>query len=178
MSRSRHAQLGINLVELMIVICILAMSLAVGIPGFQDLKTSQDRSAALVELVAAVRLARSEAALRGIPFSVCATTDGLSCSGGRNWSGGWLVFRDADRDTTIEDATQVVKAVRFAHSRFTLTADAIIGGGITFGTFGFSTPTAGAFTYQDTFEGRDIALTYIGKLHVTEAAEVVEEPAS
>jgi type IV fimbrial biogenesis protein FimT len=168
MIKSKRAQTGINIVELLIVVAILAMSLTVGVPSFQDLKLSSDRSAALIELVTAIRMARSEAALRGTPASVCASADGVSCSGGADWSGGWLVFQDPDQDIVIEDQTQVLKAVQFENVRFSITADDSIRGGITFGIFGFSMPTAGQFTYRDAFEARDIALTYVGRLHVTE----------
>ncbi|MCG6940547.1 MAG: GspH/FimT family pseudopilin [Thiohalocapsa sp.] len=167
-SQKRSSQKGINIVELLIVICILAISLTLGIPGFQALKLRSDRSAALIELVSAVRLARSEAALRGTPVSICASTDGARCSAADDWSGGWLVFQDPDQNLVVESAAQVIRVVRFEHVRFTLTADQDIDGGITFGTFGFSRPTAGAFSYADAFETRDIALTYLGRLYVTD----------
>jgi type IV fimbrial biogenesis protein FimT len=170
MSASRRTQAGINIVELMIVICILGLSLGLGVPSFQSLKIRSDRSSALIELVSAVTLARSEAAMRGTPISVCASSDGSSCSGARDWSTGWLVFQDEDEDLTVEAQTQVIRVVRFENAQFNVTADQQIAGGITFGTFGFSSPTAGSLAYRDAMEARDIQLTYVGRLHVTEAA--------
>jgi type IV fimbrial biogenesis protein FimT len=175
MINSRRSQRGVNLVEILVTICILTISLTMGIPAFQTMKLNADRSSALIELIAAVRLARSEAALRGTPVSVCASTDGRACSAAADWSSGWLVFRDADEDLTVEDQAQVLKAVRFEHTDFTITADDNVGGGITFGVFGFSSPTAGSLTYRDQQASRRLALTYVGRLHVTEAAA---EPAS
>lgn len=169
MCQSRRSQTGVNLVELMIVVAILAISLTLGVPGFQSLKLRSDRSAALIELVAAVSLARSEAAQRGTPVSVCASSDGVACSGNSDWTGGWLVFHDADRNLAVAAQADVIKVVRFEHVRFSITADDDIAGGITFGTFGFSTPTAGGLTYTDALAARAINLTYVGRLHVTEA---------
>jgi type IV fimbrial biogenesis protein FimT len=170
MSAFRRAQTGINLVELMIVICILGLSVGLGVPGFQSLKIRSDRSSALIELVSAVTLARSEAAMRGTPVSICASANGTSCSGARDWSTGWLVFRDADRDLVVEAQSQVIRVVRFENAQFNVIADQQIAGGIIFGTFGFSSPTAGSLTYRDALEARNIQLTYVGRLHVTEAA--------
>lgn len=169
MSRFRHSQQGINLIELLIVICILALSLSVGVPGYQDLRTSQDRSAALIELVSAARLARSEAAMRRTLVRVCASTDGTSCSGANDWSRGWLVFEDLDDDKTVDDdAEMVFKTVRFENRRFTISGGDAIGSGITFDAFGFPQPSSGVFTYEDRFEQRDIELSYVGRLMVTD----------
>ena len=170
MLRSRTSQLGVNLIELLIGISIVSISLAMGVPTFQGARETSDRAAAVIELVASVRLARSEAALRGTSVSMCPSSDGVACTQGTDWSRGWIVFRDDDEDRSIEDQTQVLRVTRFENSRFTITADTAIGSGVTFGTFGFSTPTAGVFTYRDDHAARSIALTYVGRLEVTEAA--------
>ena len=170
MQSTRTRQLGINLVELLVTISIATLSLTVGVPAFEGLRIRSDRTSAIIELVSAARLARSEAALRGIPVSLCPSTDGSSCSGEDDWSNGWIVFHDQDRDLTIDDQTEVLKVVRFEHPLFVIAADDRIGAGITFGLFGFADPASGAFAYSDAQAARTLQLTYIGRLNVIEPA--------
>ncbi|MGB5733049.1 MAG: GspH/FimT family pseudopilin [Thiohalocapsa sp.] len=171
MSSLRRHQHGINLIELIVTMSIAAITLTMGVPSFQGLRVSSDRSSAIIELVAAARLARSEAALRGTPASVCASDDGSSCSASTDWSNGWLVFRDQDGDAALDEADIVVKTVQFSNPRFTITADNAIGSGITFEQFGYPRPSqaGGDFDYEDPRASRCINLTYVGRLNVVEA---------
>jgi type IV fimbrial biogenesis protein FimT len=168
MTSTRRTQSGINLVELLVGISIVCISLLLGVPTFQNMRIASDRAAALIELVSAVRLARSEAALRGTAVSLCRSIDGANCADGEDWSIGWIVFHDEDQDGVIEDQAQVIRVARFPNARFTITADSSLRGGITFGTFGFSTPAAGNFAYRDERAARTFSLTYVGRLHITE----------
>ena len=170
MFKRRKPQQGVNLIELVVAMSIAALSLTVGVPAFVDLRVSSDRSSALIELVAAAKLARSEAALRGQAVSVCASVNGTTCSNSNNWSTGWIVFRDPDRDLVVASSSaDIIKVVRFDNPRFTLTADRdTINGGITFSLFGFATPASGNFSYSDSQTARTVQLTYIGRLHILE----------
>jgi prepilin-type N-terminal cleavage/methylation domain-containing protein len=169
MFKRRKLQQGVNLIELVVAMSIAALSLTVGVPAFVDLRVSSDRSSALIELVAAAKLARSEAALRGQAVSVCASANGASCSNSNNWSTGWIVFRDPDRDLVVgNSAADIIKVVRFDNPRFTIASDRNINGGITFSLFGFTTPTSGIFSYKDAQTARTVQLTYIGRLHILE----------
>jgi type IV fimbrial biogenesis protein FimT len=172
-TRQRH-QRGINLIELLVTISIATTSLTVGVPSFQGLRISQDRSSAIIELVSAVRLARSEAALRGTPASICASSDGSTCgtSAATDWSSGWLVFRDEDGDAALDETDLVVKTVQFSNPQFTLTADSQLGSGITFRQFGYprASQAGGNFAYADARASRCVNLTYIGRLNVADEA--------
>lgn len=42
--------------------------------------------------------ARDEAIHRKLPVTICASENGLSCSGNNQWAAGWIVFTDSDRD--------------------------------------------------------------------------------
>lgn len=173
--KSKHQQIGVNLVELMVGISIAALSLAVGVPSFESLRTRSDRSSAMIELISAARLARSEAALRGSVYTLCASADGTTCSRSADWSTGWIVFADPDANGAVANQTDVVKVVTFVNPQFTLTADNDIGGSITFGTFGYATPSYGQLKYMDHQTTRLVQLNYIGRLHVNKT-RVKEEP--
>jgi type IV fimbrial biogenesis protein FimT len=169
MFKHRTNQQGVNLIELVVAMSIAALSLTVGVPAFVDLRVSSDRSSALIELVAAAKLARSEAALRGEAVSVCASVNGSSCSNSNNWSTGWIVFRDPNRDLVVASSSaDIIKVVRFDNPRFTIASDRNINGGITFSLFGFTTPASGSFNYRDSQTARTVQLTYIGRLHILE----------
>lgn len=91
-------QRGVTLLELMIVITVLAIVLAVGVPGMRELVLNNRQVSAINELVTALQLARSEAITRNVAapagVSVCASNDGETCSG--TWTDGWIVFTDSD----------------------------------------------------------------------------------
>lgn len=90
MKRSR----GFTLIELMITLVLAAIILTLAVPGFQDIIRNNRAATQANELVTALGLARSEAVKRGARVSLCPSADQASCTGGTDWSGGWIVFRD------------------------------------------------------------------------------------
>lgn len=93
---------GFTLLELMITVSILAILLAIAVPSFTSTIRSNQIETTTNGLVGALSLARSEASKRGTSVSVCASTNGTSCSGGTDWSTGWIVFMDTGVIGTIE----------------------------------------------------------------------------
>jgi type IV fimbrial biogenesis protein FimT len=166
----KRGQQGVNLVEVLVTLTIVSLSLTFGVPAFESLRLKSDRSSAMMELMSAATLARSEAALRGTPVTVCASTDGEKCSGTSDWSRGWIVFQDPDRELSFSDGANVLHVTRFPAPSFTLTADDNIGAGITFGLFGFPQPSSGILTYTDSVVSRRIQLTHVGRLNVSEVS--------
>lgn len=87
-------QRGFTLIELMVTLAVLAIVFAIAAPSFTTM-INNNRSAALgEELVTALNYARSEAVKRGSRVSVCASSDGATCSGAATWIQGWIVFTD------------------------------------------------------------------------------------
>lgn len=84
---------GFTLGELLTTMGIAAIAMAVALPGIRNGLGDQRRAAAVNELVATLQLARSAAATRNQPVTVCPSADGLSCSGD-DWAGGWIAFVD------------------------------------------------------------------------------------
>lgn len=108
-SQSPHA--GFSIIELMIVISIVGILAAIAIPAFDDMIKNNRRTVVVNELVANLSLARAEGAKRNQPVSVCANTSGggISCTGGTNWSYGWMVFLDPNNDGDIAASTDMIK---------------------------------------------------------------------
>ena len=90
---------GFTVIELMIVVGVIGILLAVGLPGLQDTVSRMSTNSQAKALVASLNFARSEAIKRGGVVSVCASSSGSDCAADA-WSDGWIVFVDADEDAT------------------------------------------------------------------------------
>jgi type IV fimbrial biogenesis protein FimT len=99
----RHAS-GFTLIELMTAILVLAVLLGLGIPSFQEIIRNNRITTQTNEFVSAVNYARSEALKRANPVTICASSDGTTCSGDTDWSAGWIVFPDANANGELDGA--------------------------------------------------------------------------
>lgn len=91
-------QAGLTLIELMVVIAMVAIVLAIGIPEYQNFTRSNTLLAEVHTLKGDIALARSEAATTGGNVVICPTNDPTSanpsCSttNGNEWNTGWVVM--------------------------------------------------------------------------------------
>ncbi len=110
---SRGRARGLTLIELMIVLVVLAITLSIGTPLFQNLLHNNRLRAESNRFLGAINLARSEAVMRNLPVSICpssmATTGQAKCSG--IYAGGWIVFANADKDKVVDAGTDAVLEV-------------------------------------------------------------------
>jgi type IV fimbrial biogenesis protein FimT len=84
---------GVTLLELMVTVAIVAILGALAAPSFQAMIQANRTRTVASELMDMLNLARSEAARRGQPVSVCPSSDGNSCSStGTGWDSGWIAF--------------------------------------------------------------------------------------
>ena len=93
---------GYSLLELMMTLAVAAMILTLGLPSFSALKARNAQRVEINALFHAVHLARKGSIMRKQVVSLCPTADGLTCNPGRDWSGGFLVFENSDRDEPPE----------------------------------------------------------------------------
>lgn len=82
-------QRGFTLVELMVAIAVLAVLLGIAVPSFTDSTLSSKLRTQANDLAAAALLARSEAIKRNQAVTLCASSDGVACTG--TWASGWIV---------------------------------------------------------------------------------------
>jgi type IV fimbrial biogenesis protein FimT len=106
---NRRWNRGITLVETMVTVTIMAVLLTLAMPSYRSSIESNQRTTYANQLVEDLNLARSEAIKRNTTVTVCPSTDGSSCTGGRSWSGGWLVFVDKDSSRDVNNGETVLR---------------------------------------------------------------------
>jgi type IV fimbrial biogenesis protein FimT len=102
---------GYTMIELLVVIMIVSILMAIGVPSFRYVTTSNRLSSEINGLLGDMQFARAEAIKEGRSVTVCSSTDGASCSGLADWSKGWIVFSDANNVAT-KDADEALLRVQ------------------------------------------------------------------
>ena len=101
---------GFTLIELLVVVVIAAVLLSVAAPSFRDTIERNRIVSETNDLNAGLSFARSEAIRRNQVLSICASNaGGTACAA--DWSTGWMVWADADADSTF-DAGEELRAGR------------------------------------------------------------------
>lgn len=102
----RRAIAGFTLMEMMVVLVIIAIIAAYGIPSYKTATTQSRMSGELAELDSDISLARSSAIREGINVTICPSGDPTNanptCTGSNEWNGGWIVFTDVAGNQTFE----------------------------------------------------------------------------
>jgi type IV fimbrial biogenesis protein FimT len=120
----KHAAHGFTLIELMTAILVLGILFAVALPSFREMTRNNRVAGTQNDLLTALTLARSEALHRSQNVSVCATTDGASCSGGTDWTAGWIAFTDAGTAGSIDAGDEPLQTWSVQASETRLTGSA------------------------------------------------------
>ena len=94
----RQKRLGYSLYELLLALTLIAVIVGLGLPSFGSLLARSKMRVEVNALFHAVHLARKESIMRRRVVSLCPSLDGLQCEPGRDWSAGWLMFENSDRD--------------------------------------------------------------------------------
>lgn len=85
-----HTQHGFTLIELLITISIFAILAAIAVPSFDGIALSSKLNSIANSFVGSIQLARSEAIKRNAAVTLCASSNGSTCTGA--WRDGWIVL--------------------------------------------------------------------------------------
>lgn len=127
---------GFSLIELMVTISVLAITMTIAVPSFNNI-IQNSRSTALANgVVTALNYARSEAIRRNAPVSFCPGAG--ACPG--NWADGWFVRLEAGAETLkVWDAPDAGAVFSAAAMQISFT--------------GQGTISTGAYTVQTHYQG-------------------------
>lgn len=111
-----HRNRGFTLYELLMTLGLAALLLSIGIPSFTATLARSRQAVEINELFHAVHLARKESIMRRKVVSMCPSQDNVTCSPGTDWSSGWILFENADRDSPpqIDPGEIVLRSHRVA----------------------------------------------------------------
>ena len=93
----------------MVTLAIAVILITVAIPSFSETIKNNRLATAQNTLAATLALARSEALKTGRRVSVCVSNDQATCTGGTDWSVGWLAYQDRDNSATFNAGDPLVK---------------------------------------------------------------------
>lgn len=152
---------------------IVAILLAIGIPSFRYVTTSNRMAGEVNGLLGDMQFAKAEAIKEGQTITVCASNDGKTCSGAATWSSGWIVFPGTGNPANAAAVLHVqsqfygsdtlsasggTSAVQFNREGFALG----LAGAVTFTLHDSTTNSAYTRCLQASFVGALSALTYNG----------------
>jgi type IV fimbrial biogenesis protein FimT len=167
---------GFTIIEVMIVVSILGVLMAIGLPAFDDLMRNSRRTTVVNEIVSFLMTARAEAAKRGQAVTVCGNTanGGVSCTGGGTWDFGFMVFLDSDANGAIASTGDLLKryVVDYADVRILTDTDGTTSGHIVLRPFN-QAGTAAAILVCDrrgNAKARRICVGQNGRASVSETA--------
>lgn len=99
MSGRHHLRRGFTLVELATALAVVAVTVAWAAPQLSVWRQEAVLRSAVNRFAQTVFFARSEAIKRSVTVSVCPSSDGERCASSGDWSPGWIVFVNDDRDS-------------------------------------------------------------------------------
>lgn len=104
---------GFTLTELIVVMVIVGILTAIGVPSFKYVTTSNRMSTEVNALLGDMQFARSQAVKEGQTVTICTSTDGVTCAGTtvNTWHVGWIVFLDTNGNH-IQDGGEAVLRIQ------------------------------------------------------------------
>lgn len=140
--KSNHRSLGFTLIELMVTLSLLAILTAVATPSFVSFQRNSELTSITNTLIASLNAARSEAMKRNMNAMV------VTANNDKDWSQGWYVFVDADRDGAYSASDITVMSQPALPSYITISGtNSVISNPsyIQYDGSGFSKPKSGDF---------------------------------
>jgi type IV fimbrial biogenesis protein FimT len=161
---------GFTLIELMTTLAIGAIILSFGVPSFRGIIMDNRLVSQANQFVTSVNIARSSAVRYQRNATVCASANFDSatptCTASTDWSNGWIVWVDKDRDL-VTDAAEVISVFPPMGNGLTFSSSAA--SSFTYDARGFSLAGGDDLTLCDSRSGetgRLIRLNAVGRINI------------
>lgn len=102
---------GFTLVELLAALALLAILAGMAAPSLRELAARHRLATAANQFVASFQQARMHALANQLPTELCPAVQEHACSGGLDWSAGWLAWQDDDRNRRLDPGEPVLARV-------------------------------------------------------------------
>lgn len=153
---------GFTLIELLMVVAIISMTMAMGLPSFRSIVASSRLTATANAMVSALQLARFEA-LKQHKAVVIAHKQGGT------WESGWDVFVDLNGDEIPQANEQILVTTLFdsVNAMITVTSNGY-DKYVTYGANGRVVGIGGHFTFcsSSTQDYRSVVIAATGRIRV------------
>ena len=108
--RQQHG--GFSLYELLMTLALAALLVSIGLPSFSSLLARNRQAVEINALFHAFHLARKQSIMRRKVVSLCPSRDGETCLDDKDWSTGWIMFENTDRDSPphVDPGEMVLRA--------------------------------------------------------------------
>lgn len=105
---------GFTLVELMVTLAVVTILALIVVPNVRPILQNNRLSTTTNDFLSDINLARSEAIKRARDIEICtwnstASPTAPACDGSGNWSGGWLIWVDMNRNGAL-DTDEIVRS--------------------------------------------------------------------
>jgi type IV fimbrial biogenesis protein FimT len=142
-----NASAGYTMTELVIVMAIVAILAAIGVPTFKYVTASNRIASEINGLLGDMQFARSQAVKQGQSVTVCASSSPYTqCTGGgggSTWQHGWIVFLDANGNKQVDAGETIVRVQPAFGGTDTFVSSANNSSALTFNRMGYA-PTGSA----------------------------------
>jgi type IV fimbrial biogenesis protein FimT len=154
-------QHGFTLVELLITMAIVAIVLSAGVPNFRAFIVDNRLVSQANQFSADINLARSAAIKYQRNAQVCVSTSfdqpAPLCTGGTDWSNGWIVWIDKDRDNLPDAPGEILRVGNPLTGNSVFTSGAA--SSFTYNSRGFGTVADTLTLCADRTYGKDVNRT-------------------
>lgn len=150
---------GFTLIELLIVISIVSITMAIGLPSFQSLIDSTRLTTAANSMVGALQLARMEALKQHKTVVIRKKTTG--------WQNGWSVFVDNQVTNNTIDVNEPVLVITTADAiSSTISIQSTYTNYVAYTANGRVNGLGGHFTFCSSTDFRKVVIAATGRIHI------------
>lgn len=130
------ATLGMTLIETAVTLAIVAALITSALPTFRDWVQAYGLAGHAQYLVGHLHRARAEAIKRGYRVNLCPSADRRQCVEAGDWSRGWLIHVDANRNGRIDDDEPLLEIADAAPGGITVRGNRPVADYVSYTTLG------------------------------------------